>query len=640
MQKLIFVTISMVFLMAFPSRSSHIVGGEFEMIHLGDFTYRINLVMYFDKVNGSPPILSDELEIFPAIFRKGDGALMERISLLRTSVTPVSYSNPGCAVGELATLKLIFTRVIQLDPGRYNSQLGYYLIWERCCRNYNIDNIFSNPPTGDNDDRAAGNTFFLEFPKIVNSDGTPFINSSPVLFPPLSDYACVNRLYFANFAGEDPDGDSIAYTMVTPVSTSLSVANPAPTPPPHPIVTWRPGFSFVDQIPGSPSIGISSEGFLTVRPSVVGLFVFAIKAQEYRDGFKIGETRRDFQMLVLDCPDPGIKPELKVEVPPSELNPGGIFTDELSVEFTQEDEKCIRFQISDQDGSETVEIEALSVNFEENLDNIFSVTTGFLDDENSILEVEVCFQDCPPLENVPFIIDFIASDDACPLPLKDTLRMNILVQPPANAIPVLDSDRDDLFDSLVTLFIGEEIDFGLIGSDADGDSLKLFLADLDSITASMGFDFIPVNGIGAVESSFLWEASCEDLLRLDSMDIIHEFTFVLMDNAECFPKSDTLVIKARLVDKGFNVEPKDIPNIFTPNGDNINDTWGLAESFPPNNCEDEFLSVNIINRWGRPVYSSNDRNFRWNGGDLASGVYYYSLKFRNSEYKGPITLMK
>ena len=43
-------------------------------------------------------------------------------------------------------------------------------------------------------------TYTLQFPPIVDSSGSPFVNSSPKLFPPLSDYACVNQLFYIDFA--------------------------------------------------------------------------------------------------------------------------------------------------------------------------------------------------------------------------------------------------------------------------------------------------------------------------------------------------------------------------------------------------------------------------------------------------------
>ena len=52
-----------------------------------------------------------------------------------------------------------------------------------------------------------------------------------------------------------------------------------------------------------PDLKISPDGFLTATPSQQGLYVFAVKCDEYRNGEKIGEVRRDFQMLVVDvCP--------------------------------------------------------------------------------------------------------------------------------------------------------------------------------------------------------------------------------------------------------------------------------------------------------------------------------------------------
>ena len=34
--------------------ASHIVGGEFELRHIEGYQYRLNLLQYFDDVNGNP----------------------------------------------------------------------------------------------------------------------------------------------------------------------------------------------------------------------------------------------------------------------------------------------------------------------------------------------------------------------------------------------------------------------------------------------------------------------------------------------------------------------------------------------------------------------------------------------------------
>ncbi|MFM9005129.1 MAG: gliding motility-associated C-terminal domain-containing protein, partial [Flavobacteriales bacterium] len=65
------------------------------------------------------------------------------------------------------------------------------------------------------------------------------------------------------------------------------------------------------------------------------------------------------------------------------------------------------------------------------------------------------------------------------------------------------------------------------------------------------------------------------------------------------------------------------PNIFTPNGDGLNDVFDINEG----NCVKDGYLVEIYNRWGMQVYSSNSPEQYWNGqyqGELCSdGTYYY-----------------
>src|SRR5690606_35936340 len=62
--------------------------------------------------------------------------------------------------------------------------------------------------------------------------------------------------------------------------------------------------------------------------------------------------------------------------------------------------------------------------------------------------------------------------------------------------------------------------------------------------------------------------------------------------------------------------PLEIPNVFTPNGDGINDIFYF------HNAERKELFTEIYNRWGNLVDSWNG-NPAWDGADLSEGVYYY-----------------
>jgi hypothetical protein len=195
----------------------------------------------------------------------------------------------------------------------------------------------------------AGQTFYLEFPPVVK-DGQPFINSTPRLFPPLSDYACPNRRYYIDFGGTDDDGDSLVYSLITPLSTKVGVALPPPGPRPYPNVTFQPGFSVNNFMQGDPDLAISDDGFLTVTPRFQGLFVFAVRVEEFRNGVKLGEVRRDFQMLVIEsCP---------VAEPPSitgrMLNDTQVFEGNMNVTFsntTSDQDRCIEVEVSDPDAA-------------------------------------------------------------------------------------------------------------------------------------------------------------------------------------------------------------------------------------------------------------------------------------------------
>src|SRR5258706_13132538 len=208
MKKLLF---TLFLLIVFPLMASHIVGGEFELLHISGDTYRLNMILYYDLVHANVGAKDNNALVY--IYRKRDNQLMANVNLPLTSESNVSYTQPACANGELQTAKLTYTSLVTLSPLTYNDPEGYYIMWERCCRNYAILNIYSeNPQKSDYTGNYAGQTFYLEFPSVVKN-GQPFYNSSPRLFPPLSDYAVPGHAYYVDFAGVDDDNDSLVYSL-------------------------------------------------------------------------------------------------------------------------------------------------------------------------------------------------------------------------------------------------------------------------------------------------------------------------------------------------------------------------------------------------------------------------------------------
>lgn len=492
--------------MGFPVLASHIVGGEFELIHISGNNYRVNLILYFDKLNGSPGARDNN--VLASIYRKRDNAFMQNVSFGSPSETNVSYTQPECSRGEIWTSRLVYTTTIVLSDTRYNDPEGYYISWERCCRNYSITNIYSENP--DLSGRAAGQTFYLEFPAVVK-DGQPFINSSPHLFPPLNDYACPRKPYYVDFAGVDEDGDSLVYSLVTPLTTHSTIAIPPPQPAPYPFVTWINPYSLTNIIGGAPDMKITTDGFLTATPTKQGLFVFAVKCDEYRNGEKIGEVRRDFQMLVVDaCPQAEAPQILGKKLG----DPGFGFDENMQVTFANtvaDTSRCIQVQVSDPDASkqddnfsEKVKIKAIPLGFKQDVSGVLPDVSNATLVNGSTVTFDICFEKCP-YRTGPFEIGIVAYDDACSLPLSDTLRVTVNIAPPENALPYFTTP-----DVIEVVNEGDIKTWLIRGLDDDGDQLVAGIIPQGFRLEDYGMTFTQIKSeAGLYEAQLQWDTRCD-----------------------------------------------------------------------------------------------------------------------------------
>lgn len=93
-------------------------------------------------------------------------------------------------------------------------------------------------------------------------------------------------------------------------------------------------------------------------------------------------------------------------------------------------------------------------------------------------------------------------------------------------------------------------------------------------------------------------------------------------------------------------EELEMANIFTPNGDGINDRFGVGPHIPASYFKE--YSLRIFNRWGKLVYTGSAPDEGWNGKfrgkALPEGVYYYLMSYSNDceqsrEYRGYVHLV-
>ncbi|MFD2144994.1 gliding motility-associated C-terminal domain-containing protein [Mucilaginibacter antarcticus] len=88
------------------------------------------------------------------------------------------------------------------------------------------------------------------------------------------------------------------------------------------------------------------------------------------------------------------------------------------------------------------------------------------------------------------------------------------------------------------------------------------------------------------------------------------------------------------------VYPLVISNVFTPNGDGVNDTFVIPGLETYTDTE-----LTIINRWGNTIYQKTNYKNDWDGQGMIEGTYFYVLRAKNKagvwdSYKGYLTLLR
>jgi gliding motility-associated-like protein len=86
------------------------------------------------------------------------------------------------------------------------------------------------------------------------------------------------------------------------------------------------------------------------------------------------------------------------------------------------------------------------------------------------------------------------------------------------------------------------------------------------------------------------------------------------------------------------LEIDQIPAAFSPNDDQVNDTWQIDNLYLYPNAK-----LTVYNKWGNPVFESqgypkdkeNMWNGRYNGEEVPAAVYYYVLDFGGERGKAP-----
>ncbi len=275
-------------------RATHIIGGEINYRCLGDSTYEISLVVYRDCFYGVPyfdnpasiGFFDSDNELIREVGNNG-----QLLMFVRNDDTLSPILDDRCFVipPDVCVHTTTYRDTITL-PFREG---GYFLSYQRCCRNETIVNIV------DPDDAGAS------FTARISEEALRECNNSAVFneWPPI--YICANSPINFDHSATDIDGDSLVYKLCEPLA-GVFPGNPRPQPPnnpPYDPVVWNePLFTFDNKLGGTDPLTIDpNTGLITGTPTIIGQFVVGVCVEEYRDGVLISTTNRDFQYNVGLC---------------------------------------------------------------------------------------------------------------------------------------------------------------------------------------------------------------------------------------------------------------------------------------------------------------------------------------------------
>ena len=256
----------------FSVKSSHAVGGDIRFVQTGPNSYNVSMRL-FRYCTGAglgtsyTIAIKDQVSCITA-----QSVSVTRVNQFNIPFGDDCYTPPGLCVEQHE-----YTGTITSLPNNTN---GYMATWSLCCRNA-IDNL-----TGG----SLGLYTKIPDPALTGGNSTPsFVDY------PRDGYFCINEFKCIDFTCIDPDGDSLTYELVTPI-TSFTGCVPN-------YATWSPLHDIINILgPGSScTIPDPSSGCVWARPARLGTYVISVKVREFRNGVQIGETVRDIQYSALNC---------------------------------------------------------------------------------------------------------------------------------------------------------------------------------------------------------------------------------------------------------------------------------------------------------------------------------------------------
>ena len=495
--KKILLLLTLVSVFSFTSEASHGVGGDTRFIQTGpnQFTVAFRFFRYCTGIS-TPASLTNARILDNVTNASVTTFTANKDSTVNIIFGDECYTPPGLCVEEHH-----YSGTVTLA----NNPNGYYVTWTTCCRNGPLVNVAS-----------SGNLWYCQIPDPALAGG----NSSPEFVQyPRDGYFCIGNAKIIDFSCTDADGDSLRYTLMNPLASASGGGTRPFTP-----TAYNAGFNLLNNLgPGSMCVIDAATGLVTARPAQLGLYVVAVKCEEFRGGVKIGEVIRDIQYSALNC---------NYNTLPSFVN--------------------------------------------------FPTLQAFNFDDDG------CF-DIVAIDNDP----------------EDTFYITVL----SNAYA---------FGATASLGTPNGSNYDYSWTDATSGATDT--ANNVNVWKNTATDF---TGVGRVGVRFCWNLDNCELLTVDSF-YVEALGFSIGCDASVDSVKRRISVPVIRSDYDFIT-----PNVFSPNGDGVNDLFFLKKD-AYDRCYDA-LNIRVYNRWGQLVFESEDAKFEWDGNDengnpVSPGSYFVILQ--------------
>lgn len=199
--------------------------------------------------------------------------------------------------------------------------------------------------------------------------------------------------------------------------------------------------------------------------------------------------------------------------------------------------------------------------------------------------------------------------------VKVLKRVTITVYPKPSLI--ISTDPSDLSDRFREYGVDDEITIS-VKDPVVFDSIRYYLNSKYLNKYFLGGE-TDGKGAGEIKLSAMVFTGADDIIRIDARD-----------TNKCFISDQLNVI--------INVP---LPNVFTPDGDGVNDVFFGGDKFA-----DREFHLEVFNRWGNRLYAGNSGwDGMYKGAEVPPGTYYYALQLKSPDgstktFKGTVTLVR